>query len=324
MAIDRYRRLLLSSGLCVLAPTAAPAQPRPAPESGFGPRSTAEQVTAGLDLRGRTVLVTGCNSGLGYETMRVLALRGATVLGTARTMRKGRDACGSVRGDARPLELELSNFASVAACADAVAALGRPLDALICNAGVLLPTRERVGGLEKHFVVNHLGHFVLVNRLLRHVISAPRGRVVVVSSVSHWSVPEGGIDFEALDGRGAYDSGLAYGQSKLANGLFAMELARRLEGTSATSNALHPGVVDTNLFRHSEARIGGGRGRKTVAEGAATSCYVAVHPILAGISGYYFEDCNPAQPSPLMRDPMLAAELWAVSQRLAEAYLDGV
>lgn len=116
-------------------------------------------MTAGLDLNGKTALVTGRNSGIGLETMRVLALRGARVLGTARNVQKGREACESVQGDARPLVLELTDFDSIVACADEVEATGLPLDMLICNAGVLLPTRERVRGLEKHFVVNHLGHF---------------------------------------------------------------------------------------------------------------------------------------------------------------------
>lgn len=321
MAVDLQRRRLLQASLLSCVATNARPQSRPAPTSRFGSRTTAEEVVAGIDLRGKSVLITGCNSGLGYETMRVLALRGARVLGTARTARKGRDACSSVEGDALPFELELSDFDSVARCADDVAALDVPLDALICNAGVLLPSRERVRGLEKHFVVNHLGHFVLVNRLLSLVTAAEQGRVVVVSSVAHWSVSGPGIDFDALDGRGPYDPGLAYGQSKLANGLFAMELAHRLDGMRATSNALHPGIVDTNLFRHSDARVSGGGGRKSVAQGAATTCYLAAHPELAGISGEYFEDCNPAQPSPLMEDAALAARLWAVSEDLAGPYL---
>lgn len=316
------RRLIHDSLVLALAPGLALSQRPPPPRSDFGARSTAEDVTAGLDLGGRTVLVTGCNSGLGYETMRVLALRGAHVLGTARTRRKGEEACESVTGEATPLELELTDFDSIVACAAAVAAMGRPLDALICNAGVLLPERERVRGLEKHFVVNHLGHFILVNRLLERLRLAPEGRIVVVSSVSHWSAPPEGIDFGNLASRGEYDPGRAYGQSKLANGLFAMELARRLAGTTVTANTLHPGIVDTNLFRHSLARVSGGGGRRTVEQGAATSCYLAAHPGVARVSGYYFEDCNPAEPSPQMRNPELAARLWDVSEELAAGYLE--
>jgi NAD(P)-dependent dehydrogenase (short-subunit alcohol dehydrogenase family) len=315
------RRLLQSSFLLGIAPADFALHAQQPPRSAFGARSTAEEVTADLDLRGKTALVTGCNSGIGYETMRVLALRGALVLGTARSERKGREACASVVGDARPLLLELADFDSIVECAERVKEFDRPLDILICNAGVLLPEREHVSGLEKQFVVNHLGHFVLVNRLLDRVKAASQGRIVIVSSVSHWSAPPEGIDFDNLAGRGDYDAGRAYGQSKLANGLFSMELARRLHGTNATSNVLHPGIVDTNLFRHSLARVSGGGGRKSVEAGAATSCYLAAHPDVAGVSGHYFEDCNPAAPSPLMLDEDLAARLWAVSEGLANEYL---
>lgn len=267
------------------------------------------------------MLLTGCNSGLGFETMRVLALRGATVLGTARTARKGREACESIEGKAEPRVLELTDFDSIVACMDRIEAMARPLDVVICNAGVLLPERERVNGLEKHFVVNHLGHFVLANRLLGPLMLAPEGRIVIVSSVAHWSAPPEGIDFDNLEARGDYDPGRAYGQSKLANGLFSMELARRLAGTGVTANVLHPGVVETNLFRHSDASVSGGGGRRTVEQGAATACYLASHPSLTGVSGFYFEDCNPAPPSPLMRDEALASRLWEVSERLAAGYL---
>jgi NAD(P)-dependent dehydrogenase (short-subunit alcohol dehydrogenase family) len=318
----RRRQLLQAGALTACLPRSAWAQLPSSPRSPFGARTTAAEVTAGIDLSGQTALITGCNSGLGYETMRVLALRGAHVLGTARTAKKGRDACESVAGDAEALVLELTDFESIVACGDAVKARGRPLDILICNAGVLLPERERVRGLEKQFVVNHLGHFLLVNRLIGPMLAADEGRVVVVSSVAHWSAPPEGIEFDNLRARGEYDPGRAYGQSKLANGLFSMELARRLKGTSVTSNALHPGVVETNLFRHSLARVSGGGGRRSVEQGAATSCYLASHPSLQGISGRYFEDCNEATPSPQMQDAELAAELWSVSMELTADYLD--
>jgi NAD(P)-dependent dehydrogenase (short-subunit alcohol dehydrogenase family) len=315
------RRVIQASALLAMTPDFGHAQSRGVPRSEFGSQSTAEDVTAGLDLTGKTALITGCNSGIGYETLRVLALRGAKVFGTARTARKGQDACESVEGDAVPLVLELSDFDSVVDCAQQVARLANRLDMLICNAGVLLPERERVRGLEKQFVVNHLGHFVLVNRLLQQVTAASTGRIVVVSSVSHWSAPPEGIRFDNLASRGSYDPGAAYGQSKLANGLLSMELARRLRGTAATSNALHPGIVETNLFRHSPTRVSGTGGRRSVAQGAATSCYLAAHPLMSGVSGQYFEDCNPVEPSPLMRDAELAARLWTVSEELTAEYL---
>src|SRR6185503_19345256 len=132
-----------------------------APRSSFERDATAEQVTAGIDLAGKTIVVTGCNSGIGLETMRVLALRGAHVVGTARTPERGQETCASVKGKATPVVLELSDFDSVVACAEGIRALGTPIDALVCNAGVLLMQLEQVRRLETQFVVNHLGHFIL-------------------------------------------------------------------------------------------------------------------------------------------------------------------
>ena len=147
-----------------------------APVSPFGPTSTAEEVTAGLDLSGMTALVTGCNSGIGLETMRVLALRGAHVIGTGRTVERARLACDTVEGRATPVALELSDFDSIVACADAVQAMDTPIDMLICNAGMLVRELQQVNGLEIQFVVNHLGHFILTNRLLDRVLAAPEGQ----------------------------------------------------------------------------------------------------------------------------------------------------
>ena len=298
-----------------------------APLSPFDEDSTAEEVTDGLDLTGKTALVTGVNTGIGYETMRVLALRGAHVLGTARTAEKGQIACASVVGRATPLVLELSDFDSVAACADAAQAQAGSIDILVCNAGVLLNEPQQVRGLEMHFVVNHLGHFILVNRLLEAVRAAPEGRVVVVSSRAHQSAPADGIQFDNLAGEGDFDRQAFYGHSKLANGLFSHELARRLEGSNATSNSLHPGVVVTNIARNLPAwqeaifRFAGSVFMKSVEEGAATSCYVATSPDLAGVSGCYFSDCNPVTPSANMRDDAMAERLWSVSEELTRPYL---
>ncbi len=286
------------------------------PRGPFGADATAEQATAGIDLTGKTALVTGCNSGIGYETMRVLALRGAHVLGTARTADKAAEACASVSGRTTPLVLELADFDAVAACADQIRAMELPLDIVIPNAGVLLGEPRQVDGLEMHFVVNHLGHFLLVNRLLDRIIAAPQGRVAVVGSMAHRSVV--GIEFDDLSGRSWERS--AYGHSKLANGLFAFELARRLATTQATANVLHPGVIDTNIFRHVDFNIPKNR-FKTIAQGAATTCYVATHPSLTKVSGVYFSDCNPEEPSAAMRDAAMARRLWDVSEELVRPYL---
>jgi NAD(P)-dependent dehydrogenase (short-subunit alcohol dehydrogenase family) len=317
------RRAFIEGGTWLaLASYFGAARAQDAPRSSFGPDATAEMVTGGIDLRGKTIVVTGCNSGIGRETMRVLALRGAHVIGTARTLERGREACASVQGEATPVVLELSDFDSVVACADAIRALDTPIDALICNAGVLLTDLRQVRGMEMQFVVNHLGHFILVNRLLDEVVAAPQGRVVVVGSMAHAQVPPGGIQFDNLSGEGWERQ--AYGHSKLANGLFSLELSKRLRGTSATSNSLHPGVVQTNIMRNLNVQPGAGGGGgftwESPAQGAATSCYLASQPALAGVTGLYFVDCNPAEQSELQKDPALAARLWEVSAELTRAY----
>jgi NAD(P)-dependent dehydrogenase (short-subunit alcohol dehydrogenase family) len=325
--MDR-RQFIEGSTLLAFSSYLGKAGAQTAPRSSFAADATAEVVTAGIDLRGKTIVVTGCNSGIGLETMRVLALRGAHVIGTARTLERGQEACASVVGDATPVVLELSDFDSVVACAKQIQAMNMPIDALVCNAGVLLTDLQQVRGMEMQFVVNHLGHFIFVNRLLAQVVAAPQGRVVVVGSMSHRQVPPGGIQFDNLSGQGWERQ--AYGHSMLANGLFSLELAKRLEGTKATSNSLHPGVVATNIMRNMNvsppagANRGGGGGGftfETPAQGAATSCYLASNPALAGVSGLYFVDCNPADQSDLQKDAALATKLWQVSEELTRPYL---
>jgi WW domain-containing oxidoreductase len=301
--------------------------PQP-PRSRFNRRATAEQVTAGLDLSGRTVLITGCASGLGLESMRVLASRGAHVIGAARSVDQAAQAAAAVGAAITPVACDLADLESVAACADAVRALHRPLDVLMCNAGVMaLRRRQQRYGVELQFLTNHLGHFVLVNRLLDRVRQAPAGRIVVVSSLGHYFSVPGGIGFDNLSGERSYDPWTFYGQSKLANLLMSNEFARRLEGGPATSNAIHPGIIFTPLMRH----LGGPMAKlgewftwpvnRSVEQGAATQCYVATAPALAGVNGGYFADCNPARTSVHARNPESAARLWAVSEELARGYL---
>jgi len=238
--------------------------------TGFGYGSTAEDVTQGLDLTGRTILLTGCNSGIGKETLRVLAKRGAHVIAAARTVDKARAACDDVVGETTPISCELSDPASVKACAAEVAATGLSLDAIVCNAGIMaLPTLQVKHGYELQFFTNH-----------------------------------------------------NYGQSKLANLLFAKHLAKRFDGTGKTANSLHPGVIHTNLARsmnplvRGALSIGGPLVLKSVGEGAATQCYLAVHPGAAGVTGKYFADCNESKSSRKGRDEALAAKLWDVSEQI--------
>ena len=289
--------------------------------SGFGYASTAEDVTEGLSLAGKTMRVTGCNSGLGHETLRVLALRGARVVATARTLEKARAACEGVTGDTLPLACELSDPASVRACVETVKSERLKLDAIICNAGVMaLPRRELAHGVELQFFTNHVGHFMLVTGLLDQLTE--KARVVMGSSSAHRNAPRGGVRFDDLDATKQYGPWRNYGQSKFANILFAKELARRVAGTQRTANAVHPGVINTNLSRHMPAvgRAGysvfGAIAFKNVAQGAATQVYVATHPAVANVSGQFFVDCNVARPRSDAEDAATATKLWEVTEQL--------
>jgi len=289
--------------------------------NGYGYGSTAEEVTEGVDLSGKTMLLTGCNSGLGLETLRVLGLRGAHVIATARTTDKAMAAITRTGADATPLECELSEPESVRACIESVRKLDRPLDAIIANAGIMaLPRVERRHGYELQFFTNHVGHFMLVTGLLDAL--APAGRVVVLSSGAHRAAPREGIRFDDLGAEQSYSAWGNYGQSKLANLLFARTLAKRLGNGGQTANAVHPGVIQTELGRHMSAvaRFGMSLGRplflKSIPQGAATQCLLAAHPSVAGVSGEYYADCNPSRPSRLGRDDALAERLWEVTEQI--------
>ncbi|MEJ2274521.1 MAG: SDR family NAD(P)-dependent oxidoreductase [Woeseiaceae bacterium] len=334
--IDR-RRFLAAAGAGLAFPAAgcSDVEKRPVgdvPDSGFGAHATAEDVTQGIDLDGKLAIVTGCTSGIGFETMRVLALRGAYVVGTSRSLTRAEDACRDVIGITFPAQLDLGDFDSVARFADVVLQMRSPIDMLICNAGYRGGGNQRqlVNGVEKHFAINHLGHFILVNRLLARMSIADQGRVVVVASrTAYRDAPAQGILFEDLAMAGGYSDAMAYGHSKLANVLFSLKLADLLRGMRITSNALHPGVIATGLSRNLSAlsrlawdayvKLAG----KTVAEGAATTCYVATSKNLANISGCYFEDCNAVtiHGQGHMQDKAMAERLLEASIGLTEDWL---
>lgn len=288
----------------------------------FGFSSTAEDVTAGLSLAGKTMVVTGCNSGIGMETARVLALRGAHVVGTARTEEKAREALRALGIDGTPLACELSEPRSAAAAGRTLVDRGQKIDAIVCNAGIMaLPEREVKHGHELQFLTNHLGHFTLVTRALPAL--AEDGRVVVVSSGAHMNTPDGGIAFADLTLAKNYQPWKAYGQSKLANILFARALAKRLP-SGRTANALHPGVIKTNLTRHiGEAVFASieAKSFKTVEQGAATQTLLAAHPSVAQVTGAYFADCKRKEPSAHAQDDALAERLWTESERIVDDLL---
>ncbi len=296
---------------------------KPKGKNGLGYGSTAEEVTAGLSLTGKTFLVTGCNAGLGLETARVLALRGGRILGTARTEKKATEALANFGGHSQGFACELSDPTSVRQCIKTVQGVlnGGKIDAIIGNAGIMaLPKCQQVFGIELQFFTNHIGHFLLVTGLLAQLTE--KGRVVMLTSNAHTKAPQGGIEFDNLSGERNYDPWKAYGQSKMANLLFIKELARRFEGTKKTANGVHPGVIQTNLSKHLGAVVrfffglGGYFIFKNVSQGAATTCYVAVHPEVAEISGKYFVDCQVAKPREEGSDVSTAKKLWEISEAI--------
>ena len=301
------------------------------PVGPFGADSTAEEVTADLDLSGKTALVTGCNSGVGYESMRVLALRGAHVIGTGRTLEKAQKACDSVIGHTTPVVLELSDFQSAVDCAASVAAMDVSIDMLILNAGVgSFADFELINGIERIFVINYLGHVVLTENLLPLMATTEGSRIVHVGSQQGYrAAPEVGIDFDNLRGEGEHSGFQAYGRSKLANALYSLKLSARLDPLQTTSNVIHPGFVKTNIGRSAPGIIKwlyeGAQSMlaKTPEQGAATQVYVATAPALAGVTGAYFEDCNPVtiEGHNYVFDREMADRLWDETRQMLGDYL---
>ncbi|ERN07746.1 hypothetical protein AMTRI_Chr08g163100 [Amborella trichopoda] len=306
---------------------------RPGP-SGFGSASTAEQVTEGIDASNLTAIVTGGASGIGLETARVLALRGAHVIIGARNMEAANGAKKLILNEnaaarVEVLRLDLNSLKSIRTFVNEFNALGVPLNILINNAGVMFcPYQLSDDGIEMQFATNHLGHFLLTNLLLEKLKNTAKttgieGRIVNLSSIAHLHTYHEGIRFDKINDQSGYSDKKSYGQSKLANILHAKELARRLkeEGANVTANAVHPGLIMTNLMRHSFILMNILKVFtyilwKTVPQGASSSCYVALHPSLKGVSGKYFIDCNEIAPGALARDEDLAKKLWDFSDKL--------
>ncbi|KAH7854636.1 hypothetical protein Vadar_016204 [Vaccinium darrowii] len=304
--------------------------------SGFSYSSTAEEVTEGVDGSGLTAIVTGASSGIGTETARVLALRGVHVIMGVRNMEAGKGVKGAIAKEIPAakidaMELDLSSMASVRKFASEFNSLNLPLNLLINNAGIMAtPFMLSKDNIELQFATNHIGHFLLTNLLLdtmkrTSVQMKKEGRIVNVSSMAHKLTYPEGIRFDRINDQAGYNSIFAYGQSKLANVLHANELSRRLkeDGAEITANSLHPGVVTTNLFRHYsfvEGLVGklGSYVLKNVQQGAATTCYLALHPQVKGITGEYFADSNLAKTSKQGTDVDLAKKLWDFSMNLVK------
>lgn len=307
----------------------------------FDARSTTDEVLDGRDLSGFSAIVTGASAGLGVETVRALAAHGATVIAAVRDVDKARAALWSAgvddRLDVTIDEVDLTSLASVRAFTDRILARTERLDLLVANAGVMsCPEGRTVDGFEVQFGTNHLGHFVLVNRLVPLLLAGAPSRVVCLSSSGH-RLAEVDLADPNFD-RQPYQTWLAYGRSKTANVLFAVELDRRLRAEGVRACALHPGGIDTELFRHLDAdalafvaarREESGIPAKTVAQGAATTIWGGVVADANLIGGVYLEDCGVApvlgDDSPPDRpdgvrsyalDPDNAKRLWERSEEL--------
>ena len=293
----------------------------------FGATTTAAEVASGVDLHGRRVVVTGGASGIGTETVRVLAACGADVTIAARDTDAGTRVATAIAAEVgRPVGVAPLDLTDLASVARFVAVWDGPLDILVNNAGLMACPETRTDrGWELQFATNHYGHFALATGLHSALSAAGDARVVSVSSLGHKhaAVVFDDIHFE----RRPYNKWVAYGQSKTANVLFAVEGARRWAADGITVNALHPGAIVTNLLRHLPAEdldpSRGLRFSKNVEQGAATSVFVATSPLLKTVSGRYFEDCHEAGPldpegrsgvAPHAMDPEAAARLWDVSE----------
>ncbi|MFD3477417.1 SDR family NAD(P)-dependent oxidoreductase [Streptomyces sp. NPDC058695] len=303
--------------------------------SGFGARSSAGDVLAGIDLTGRLALVTGGYSGIGAETTRALAKAGARVVVPARRVGAAQENLAGIDG-VEVEEMDLGDLDSVRAFAERFLATGRPLDIAIDSAGIMACPETRVGpGWEAQFATNHLGHFALINRLWP-ALEPGGARVVSVSSTGHHA---SGIRWDDVHWRHGYDKWEAYGQAKTANALFAVELDRRGRGLGVRAFSLHPGGILTPLQRHLQKQEMVERGWidedgnllhpdafKTPQQGAATQVWAATSPQLDGMGGVYLEDCDIAEPAPAdgsrvgvkewATDPEQAARLWALSAEL--------
>lgn len=305
--------------------------------SPFGYRSTAGEVIDGIDLSGRCVVVTGGYSGIGTETVRAIAAAGAQVIVGARRTGQAHDVLDALDGDIAILPLDLADPASIDAFAEAVAGRTDTIDILINNAAIMAsPLARDARGYEMQFATNHLGHFQLTARLWPLLLAGGGARVVALSSIGHRLH---GLDlddphFERRD----YDKWLAYGQAKSANALFALQLDKLGESRGVRAFAVHPGGIATPLQRHltmEEQRAMGWYDEdgnvheafKSTEEGAATTVWCAVSPLLEGKGGVYCEDCevavaaDPEKPRaggyyPHIRDENLAGKLWTKSEAM--------
>ena len=283
------------------------------------------------DMKGKTVIITGGNSGIGLETAVGLAGAGATTIITARDADRAKAAVADIRArsgneDVDAVLFDLASLGSTRKGAAELLDRCERIDVLVNNAGVVLSDRrESEDGLEMTFAVNHLGPFLLTELLLDRIRASAPARIVNVSSTAHRGA-RGGLDFDDLQSRKNYRGMQVYSASKLANILFTIELARRLEGTGVTVNSLHPGTVATGYARDGDASGLLAFGVKiikpfilTAEKGAQTSIYLASSPDVAGVTGQYFVKCRARPTSAAAKDVAAATRLWEESERLVDA-----
>jgi len=292
----------------------------------LGSSSTAEEAAGTVRLDDKVAIVTGANTGIGKETARVLAKIGAHVIMACRDMEKCKEAAKLIKEEAKSekvetMELDLASFDSITTFVNDFKAKKLPLQLLINNAGVMrTPLMKTKQGFELQFGVNHIGHYLLTRLLLPKLIASTPSRVVVLSSGMHKSghINLGDPNYE----KRSYSAGGAYGQSKLANLLFARELNNRLKGTGVTANSVHPGVIATELGRYDAASsIFYSISKpflKSIPQGAATTVFVATSPTLEGVGGKYFSDCKETIPSNEAQSDELAVKLWDMTEKLIE------
>ena len=312
---------------------------RPSSASAFGPDTTTTQVLEGRDLRGRCALVTGASGGLGAETARALAEKGAEVVLAARDPIKTKAVAESIEaagvvGSVEVAHLDLADPRSIRAFAARFRESHPALHLLVANAGVMAcPLQRTAEGFELQLATNHLGHFLLTGLLVPALRAGAPSRVVVVSSAAHLV---SGVDFDDPHfERRPYDKWVAYGQSKTANTLFVHELDRRLRSAGVRAYALHPGIIMTELARHltpddmkgmmNDSPDAPPMHFKSIPAGAATSVWAATAPELEGRGGLYLEDCTVAGPAgsggpgmgyaPHAFDGESAARLWQLSEQ---------
>jgi len=304
----------------------------------FGFESTTDDVLDGVDLTGKRFFVTGVSAGLGVETARALAAHRAEVVGAARDLDKAKRATESVKGALELVELDLASLASVRACADKLVKAGKPVDVAIATAGVMAcPKSTTTDGFETQFGTNHLGHFVLMNRIASLLKSG--GRLVNLSSAGHRFAD---VDLEDPNFEHTpYTEFGAYGRSKTANILFSVGFDRRHKARGVRATAVHPGVIQTELSRHMDPEVlrkmmesfnanqpaGAPPVRfKTIPQGAATSLWAGVAAKAEGVGGRYCEDCHVAETvtdpnvrsgvRPYALNPERAEALWALSEKM--------